>query len=169
MKRSLTPPSTRRTTGSPISRQDMLEIIAALILNASPCSDRSVRSKRYTRGLRLWSTLLSIVPEYEGATIEQASARWPVTLRRRFLSALYYRIRRRWPFTPYRAARYLCKPVERTDIATVYRLRSTSTVQTPVPQTATCLPSDTQRAVRDRKSTRLNSSHSGESRMPSSA
>ena len=59
----------------------MLEIIAALILNAASCSDRSVRGNRYTRGLHLWSTLLSIVPEYEGATIEQASARWPVALR----------------------------------------------------------------------------------------
>ena len=134
--RSLTRASWR-TTVQPFSRRDMLEIIAALNLNAAPCSDRSVRSKRYTRGLHLWSTLLTIVPEYEGATIEQASARWPVALRRRFRSAPYYRIRSCWPFTPYRAARYFGKPVERTDIATVCCLRST------------CLPSDTQLAVRD--------------------
>jgi hypothetical protein len=127
LTRCLTPRPTCRSTGSPFSRQDMLEMIAALILNAVPSSDRSVRCKRYACGLRLWSTLLSIVPDYEGATIEQASARWPVALRRRFLSALYYRIRKRWPFTPYRSAKYFAKPVERTEIASVYGLTVTST------------------------------------------
>jgi len=47
---------------------------------------------------------LKFIPEYEGATLEQSSRRWPVALRRRFVSALYYRTRKRWPYTPYRAA-----------------------------------------------------------------
>jgi hypothetical protein len=47
-------------------RQDLAQIIAALILNVAPSLDRSVRGKRYTRGLVLWSTLLSIIPQHEG-------------------------------------------------------------------------------------------------------
>jgi len=87
-------------------------MIAALVWNAAPDPHQSVRHRRGPRGLRLWATLLSIIPEYEGATIERTSIRWPVTLRRRFLSGLHYRTQKRWPYTPYRAATHLGKPVE---------------------------------------------------------
>jgi hypothetical protein len=44
-------------------------------------------------------TLLGIISNLEGDAIEHSSHRWPVSLRRRFISARYYRIRKRWPFT----------------------------------------------------------------------
>ena len=79
------------TSAAPYARQDILQIIAALIENAAPSSDQCLRRKRYSQGLILWATLLKFIPEYEGAAIEQSSLRWPVALRRRFVSALYYR------------------------------------------------------------------------------
>jgi hypothetical protein len=105
------------------SRRDILEIIAALILNAVPGAKESGRWRRGTRGIRLWATLISVIPEYVGTTIEKTSFRWPVALRQRFLSALHYRTRRRWPYTPYRAAAQVGRLAMRADIAAVYRLR----------------------------------------------
>jgi hypothetical protein len=66
-------------------------------------------------------------PEYVGAMLEKTSVRWPAALRRRFLSALHYRTRKRWPYTPYRAAAQLGSPVKRAEIANVYGLRSPAT------------------------------------------
>jgi hypothetical protein len=66
-------------------------MIAALVLNAAPNPSQSMRRRRGARGLLLWGTLLSVIPEYEGAKLERTSIRWPVALRRRFLSGLYYR------------------------------------------------------------------------------
>ncbi len=109
------------------SRQDLAQIVAALILNAAPSSDRSVRGKRYTRGLVLWSTLLSIIPQHEGRHLEQASLRWPLALRRRFVSALYYRKRKRWQYHPFCASKDLDKPIERIQIAAVFGLSPGST------------------------------------------
>ena len=125
--------STMSWTGTvPFSRQDILQIIAALIANAAPGSDACAQRKHYARGLHLWATLLSIIPEHEGQTIEQASVLWPLALRRRFLSALYYRIRKRWPFPPYRAAKHLGRPVERIELASVYGLRTISNAQSAI-------------------------------------
>jgi len=106
------------------SRQDILEIIAMLIMNAAPVPKETARWRRGARGLRLWPTLLSLIPEYVGATMEKASVRWPLALRRRFLSGLYYRTRKRWPYTPYRAATQIGSPVKRAEIAAVYGLSS---------------------------------------------
>jgi hypothetical protein len=117
-----------------MTHRDILQIIAALILNAAPSSDPSVRSKRYARGLILWATLLKIIPEYEGATLEQSSRRWPVALRRRFVSALYYRTRKRWPYTPYRATADFGKRFKYSEMLTVYDL---SAVKRPVSQDST--------------------------------
>src|ERR1019366_4330004 len=111
-----------RTSSVPILRRDILQIIAALILNAAPSSDPSARSKRYARGLILWATLLKIIPEYQGANLEQSSRRWPVALRRRFVSALYYRTRKRWPYTPYRAAADFGNRFKYSDVVSVYDL-----------------------------------------------
>ena len=69
-------------------------------------SHESVRRRRGTRGLRLWARLLSVIPEFQGAMLEKTSLRWPTALRRRFLSRLYQRYRKRWPYTPYRATDY---------------------------------------------------------------
>jgi len=46
----------------PFSRQDIQQIVAALILNAVPSPDQSKRNKRYARGLHLWATLLKVIP-----------------------------------------------------------------------------------------------------------
>jgi hypothetical protein len=76
------------------SRQDILQIIAYLVLHAAPSSDRSIRRRRYARGLVLWATLLKMIPDYEGKAMELASRRWPVSLHQRFASALRYRTQR---------------------------------------------------------------------------
>jgi len=103
-------------------RQDFVHIVIVLILNAAPCSDRTVRRKRYRSGLVLWTTLLSIIPQYEASDIECASLRWPLALRRRFFTALYQRRRERWPFSPFSTSNELQKPIERMKIASVYDL-----------------------------------------------
>jgi len=55
---SLSARSVGPTTGAVLfSRPDIHPVIAALILNAVPSSAPSLRRRRYTRGLRLWSTL----------------------------------------------------------------------------------------------------------------
>ena len=109
------------------SRQDILEIIAGLILDVAPHTKGSARRRRGARSIRLWATLISVIPEYVGAMLEKTSVRWPAALRRRFLSALHYRTRKRWPYTPYRAAAQLGSPVKRAEIANVYGLRSPAT------------------------------------------
>jgi hypothetical protein len=121
LTRSLNPCSACKATGAvPFPRQDILRIVAALIENAAPSSDPRVRRKRYSRGLTLWATLLKSIPEYEGAAIEQSSLHWPVALRRRFVSALYHRTRKRWPYPPYRSN--FAKRIERSEVASVFDL-----------------------------------------------
>jgi hypothetical protein len=67
--------------------------------------------------------------------LEKTTVRWPAALRRRFLSALYYCTRKRWPYTPYRAAAQLGRPVKRAEIAKIYGLRSPAkTVETVRPR-----------------------------------
>ena len=90
-------------TGSPalFSRRDILQIITALIENAAPSSDRRIRSRRYSRGLILWAALLGMLTDSAGEEMERSSPHWPVSLRRRFISALYYCKGRRWPCSPY--------------------------------------------------------------------
>ena len=103
-------------------RQDIVQIITQLILNAAPSSDQFVRRKRYARGLVLWATLLKMMSEYEAKAIEQASMRWPLPLRQRFASARRYRTQRRWPYTPYRVTMNSCKQFDYDEVAAVYGL-----------------------------------------------
>jgi hypothetical protein len=122
LTRTLNPCPAWGTCAVPFPRHDILRIIGELILNAAPSSDSCVRRKRYSRGLLLWVTLLKFIPAHEGPAIEKSSLRWPVALRRRFVSALYRLSRKRWPNPPYRAA--FAKPIEaRREIAAVYDLR----------------------------------------------
>jgi TniQ len=119
------------TSAVPFSRRDILQIIKALIKNAAPSSDRRVRSKGYSRGLILWATLLKFLPECEGSSLEQLSLRWPASLRRRFVSALYYRAKKCWPYSPYGPS--YGRRIERREIAAIYALRVCSRpAQTPV-------------------------------------
>jgi hypothetical protein len=103
-------------------RQEIVEIITQLILNAAPSSDQFVRRKRYVRGLVLWATLLKMMSECEAKAIEQASMRWPLPLRQRFASARRYRTQRRWPYTPYRVTMNSCKQIDYDEVAAVYGL-----------------------------------------------
>jgi hypothetical protein len=64
----------------------------------------------------------SVVSEYEGEAIEQASMRWPLPLRQRFALALSYSTERRWPYTPYRATINSCKQFDYDEVAAVYGL-----------------------------------------------
>ena len=68
---------------------------------AAPSSDRRIRSRRYSRGLILWAALLGMLTDSAGEEMERSSPHWPVSLRRRFISALYYCKGRRWPCSPY--------------------------------------------------------------------
>jgi TniQ len=104
-------------------RRDIIQIVAELILNAVPTSEQSARSKRHSRGLTLWATLLSIISPQDGAALGDASLHWPLVLRRRFESALNYRTRKRWPFSPYQPSKNLAKRIEREMIASVYNLK----------------------------------------------
>jgi len=123
LTRGLNPCSPWRTTSAvPFSRRDILQIITALIENAAPSSDRRVGRRRYSRGLILWANLLKLIPEYEGSAIEQSSLRWPMSLRRRFVSALYYHTKKRWPYSPYGAN--LGRRIERGEIAAIYGLNA---------------------------------------------
>jgi hypothetical protein len=99
------------------SRQELLTIIATLVLNAAPAPGHAIQRQRADNSLRLWATLLRVIPEHEGPMIEQSSTRWPVMLRRAFLSGLRYRTRKRWPHNPYPAATYSAKPADRAEVA----------------------------------------------------
>ncbi|HYZ75638.1 MAG TPA: hypothetical protein VE641_21350 [Chthoniobacterales bacterium] len=105
-------------------------MVNAVILNAAPTSDRAIAHKRRMRGLILWTTLLSIIPQNEGPVLERASLHWPVALRPRFASALHERRRKRWPFSPYSTCQELERPMHRTAIAAVYGLNT----KIPTPQ-----------------------------------
>jgi hypothetical protein len=121
LSRSLNPGSPWPSTSGTFSRHDIVQIITALIQNAAPSSDRRVRSRRYSQGLILWATLLKFLPGLEGSSLEQRSLHWPVSLRRRFVSALYYRTKKRWPYSPYGAA--FGKRIDCREIAAIYGLR----------------------------------------------
>jgi hypothetical protein len=70
----------------------------------------------------MWSTLLNALPESTGQVMERASLKWPASLRRRFLSGLQDRRRKRWPYTPYRTASECSRPLKRDNIAALYSL-----------------------------------------------
>ena len=92
-------------------------------INADALSNVRARWPRRGSGTRLWATVVSLIPAYAGAVIEETSSRWPAALRRDFLSGLHARTRKRSPYTPYRSAALLGKPVERPEIARIYGLR----------------------------------------------
>ena len=125
------------------SRQDILQIIAYLVLHAAPSSDRSIRRRRYARGLVLWATLLKMIPDYEGKAMELASRRWPVSLHQRFASALRYRTQRPWPHTPYRGTKNFCTRFKYSATAAIViwraHARLVATLQRRVPLVRTPL------------------------------
>jgi hypothetical protein len=70
--------------------------------------------------------VLSVIPESEGARIERTSIRWPVALRRRFLSGLDYSTRRCWPYPPYREAAHSGRRLERAEVDAAFGLAGRS-------------------------------------------
>jgi hypothetical protein len=93
----------KRDRGAAIpSRQSPLTLIADLISNAAPSSDKRVQSFRYRQSLKIWATLFSRISESEGFILECASRHWPMALQRRFASALHLRTRSRWPYDRFR-------------------------------------------------------------------
>jgi len=117
------------------SMRDILQIITALIENAAPSTDKRTRCRRYSRGLNLWATLLRIIPELQGDTFERSSRRWPASLQRRFLSARYYAVNKRFPYSPYGST--YGQRIEHRKIAAMYGLLSP--VQAPIQTVATGL------------------------------
>jgi hypothetical protein len=79
------------------SRQSPFAMIAELIANAAPSSDKRVQSFRYRQSLKIWAALFRLISEPEGYSLELASRHWPMALQRRFTSALRLRTRKRWP------------------------------------------------------------------------
>ena len=123
---SLNRGSVYQGVAEPFSRQDVLAMITGLILNAAPNPNQTLRHRRRARGLRLWRIVLSAIPEHEGGRIERTSIRWPVALRRHFLSGLYYSRRKCWPYTPYREAAYSGRRLERAQVDAAFGLASRS-------------------------------------------
>jgi TniQ len=80
----------------------LLATIAGLILNATPSSDPRLRSIRYRKSLKLWADLLPVLSQSDADAMEKSSRLWPVTLRRRYASALLHYKRKCWPFSPFR-------------------------------------------------------------------
>jgi hypothetical protein len=102
LTRRLNPGSPWQTTGRLcLSRRDLLPILTARIENVAPRADQRTRGRLDSRGLVLWATRWGILSDLAGDVIEPARRRWPVSLRRRFISARYSRIRKRWPYSPY--------------------------------------------------------------------
>jgi hypothetical protein len=92
----------RRVVPASFSRHDIFHIIALLIGNAAPTSDLRLRRRREARSVALWTALFQVIPKrFGGATLEDASSRWPRALRRRFASAMLHRTRKRWPYSPW--------------------------------------------------------------------
>jgi hypothetical protein len=75
----------------------LLATIAGLILNATPSSDPRLRSIRYRKSLKLWADLLPVLSQSDADAMEKSSRLWPVTLRRRYASALLHYKRKCWP------------------------------------------------------------------------
>jgi len=84
-----------------IPRCKLVRILAQLLCNAIPRNGRKCPDANYRRGLVLWSTLFQVICESEWTDLQGCFPYWPAPLRRRFVSALQYRRRKRWPYKPY--------------------------------------------------------------------
>jgi hypothetical protein len=105
------------------SRQNMIRLIADLVLNAAPSSNPRLSHARYRQSLKSWETLLNTIPRSEGEIIEQASLTWPVALRRRLASALLRQQRKYWPHSPFQGPP-VSPGFKRSEVASVWDLRA---------------------------------------------
>ena len=113
-----------------VPRKDILAIIAELIRHAAPSSDAALRRSLHSRSAQLWSTLLNLVPDREGETLERMSQHWPLSLRRRFAAGLRDRTQKRWPYTPYGRSQ-LSKQFKYKVVASVSGLSTQKRVEQP--------------------------------------
>lgn len=84
-----------------LPRHHLFALIAELISSAAPSSDARWRRSRYLRSLKLWATVLVLIPRNEGERLQRASRMWPMPLRRRFESALLHQARKSRAYTPF--------------------------------------------------------------------
>jgi len=76
----------KRWQNTSVSGQPRLSaiVVVDLILNAIPAADRQTRCNRHRRSLKLWTKILSSVPENEVRALKQSSRCWPAAIRGRF-------------------------------------------------------------------------------------
>lgn len=84
-------------------RQEILRIIEALVLNATPASQPRARSRKFQEGLKLWMRVFALLSPRDAEWIENASELWPPALRRRLNSALDQHERSRSLASPFRS------------------------------------------------------------------
>src|SRR6202040_1148871 len=76
------------------SRQELIEIVSQLVLNASTDGDMYERRARYRKDLKVWKSLLVPMPPEARRSLVRVSRAWPPSLRRRLTSALAHTTRR---------------------------------------------------------------------------
>jgi hypothetical protein len=82
-------------------RAHLFGLIAELISSAARSSNVRCRRLRRVRSLKLWTTILRLIPDAAGPSLEKTSQLWPVPMQRRFQSALQIQRQRRWPYAPF--------------------------------------------------------------------
>ena len=83
-------------------RTEILAIIEALVLNATPAPEPYGRNVKFREGLTLWLRVLALLSQREAAWIETASDLWPSALHQRLNSALNQHERSRSQSSPFR-------------------------------------------------------------------
>ena len=107
-----------------LPRRSLLMIIAELVRNATSTEDSIHRRAHYRRSLVLWSTLFQVMSDLQGKELERCSQFWPLSLRRRFATALEHRRRKRRPYDPY-PAQTPCLKYKYNTLAAVFDLSAT--------------------------------------------
>jgi hypothetical protein len=97
----LTPHKLSREGKTPPPQEALSAVIANLIANAAPSPDARCRSLRHRSSVKLWTTLLTLIPAFAGQSLQEESRFWPMPLQRRFHSALRAQKQKRWPHSPF--------------------------------------------------------------------
>jgi TniQ len=96
-------------------RAHLFGLVAELISSAAPSSNVRCRRLRRARSLKLWTTILRLIPDAAGPSLEKTSQLWPVPMQRRFQSVLQIQRQRRWPYAPFQGRtvgpRFQCNDV----------------------------------------------------------
>jgi hypothetical protein len=82
-------------------RAHLFGLIAELISSAAPSSNVRCRRLRRARSLKLWTTILRLISDAAGLSLEKTSQLGPVPMQRRFQSALQIQRQRRWTYAPF--------------------------------------------------------------------